>query len=303
MNQLKITPLIVMVALLAFSCQDQFQETQVETEPLESASSNIIPQTTHHGKYALYKAEYYTSGIGNKVGNVVYFNHRGKKHLETDFVPFINEDGTSDISYYVDNNRPSEELNTTISESAIGRAMNTWDKLACSNLGMTKVPFDGRSAGFITALYGYGGNYDYVADIYFGGWLPWEFFDQLTPDGGFNILAITFTLIYLDESGAATDLDNNGKFDTAWTEIYFNDAFTWNDGNIYDVETVALHEAGHGLGQGHFGKAFTTLKNGKFHFAPQAVMNSAYTDVQTKISGTDLAGHCSNWANWPSYKK
>jgi hypothetical protein len=59
-----------------------------------------------------------------------------------------------------------------------------------------------------------------------------------------------------------------------------------------------LHEAGHGLSQQHFGSAFTDSGNESLHFAPRAVMNAAYSGIQTSISETDNAGHCSNWANW-----
>ncbi len=63
---------------------------------------------------------------------------------------------------------------------------------------------------------------------------------------------------------------------------------------------MALHEAGHGLSQAHFGKAFRSGGNGKLHFSPRAVMNATYSGVQTSIDQTDNAGHCSNWASWPN---
>ena len=71
------------------------------------------------------------------------------------------------------------------------------------------------------------------------------------------------------------------------------------DANV-NVETVALHEAGHGLSQGHFGKGFVTSSNGKLHFSPRAVMNAAYNGVQQDIDQTDNAGHCSIWGQWPN---
>ena len=94
--------------------------------------------------------------------------------------------------------------------------------------------------------------------------------------------------------------DNNGKNDVWFREIYSNDEFSWADGDHYDVETVSLHEAGHGLSQGHFGKAFRGVKNEKLHFSPRAVMNASYSGIQTGIEKTDNAGHCSNWSNWPN---
>jgi hypothetical protein len=123
---------------------------------------------------------------------------------------------------------------------------------------------------------------------------------MLAPEGSTFILAVTFTIIFTDDDGNPVDTDNNGKVDVAWREIYYNDAFDWADGAHYDVETIALHETGHGLSQEHFGKAFTTNANGKLHFAPRAVMNAAYSGIQTEILSSDLGGHCSNWSSWPN---
>jgi hypothetical protein len=47
-------------------------------------------------------------------------------------------------------------------------------------------------------------------------------------------------------------------------------------------------------------KALVDAGQGKIHFSPCAVMNAAYSGVQTHIRTTDKAGHCSNWANWPN---
>src|SRR5262249_48405374 len=126
-----------------------------------------------------------------------------------------------------------------------------------------------------------------TADIVHAGWLP----GGLLPP---NVIGITFTLIFIDPATRdPTDIDNNGKADVRFREILYNDAFTWtvdpNNSNI-DVETVALHESGHGLSQGHFGKAFLTESNGKIHFAPRAVMNAAYSGIQKDIKGTDNGG-------------
>ena len=67
-----------------------------------------------------------------------------------------------------------------------------------------------------------------------------------------------------------------------------------------DVETVALHESGHGQSQAHFGKIFQTEANGLLHFAPFAVMNAAISRQEHSLTGTDLAGHCSLWGSWPN---
>ena len=107
------------------------------------------------------------------------------------------------------------------------------------------------------------------------------------------IIAATYTIIFT----GPTDIDNDGNPDAAFREIYYTFNFPWgiNTNSPIDVETVALHETGHGLSQGHFGKAFVTNSNGKLHFAPLAVMNAGYTGVQQSLAGTDNGGHCSMW--------
>jgi hypothetical protein len=56
---------------------------------------------------------------------------------------------------------------------------------------------------------------------------------------------------------------------------------------------------GHGLSQQHFGSAFRKANFG-IQFNPRAVMNASYSGVQRDLAGTDLAGHCSIWGNWPN---
>jgi len=130
------------------------------------------------------------------------------------------------------------------------------------------------------------------------------FFDAIAPGGSSFILGVTFTFIWIDPSlpgTPPTDIDNNGRDDTAFREIYYNDAFDWyDDGTInFDVESVAFHEAGHGLSQAHFGKVFLDNK-GNMKFAPKAAMNAVYAAPQQSPLGTDNGGPCSIWAQWPN---
>jgi hypothetical protein len=112
---------------------------------------------------------------------------------------------------------------------------------------------------------------------------------------------------WVDGGGNPTDIDNNNTGDAAFREIYYNDGFTWEvdpndqpfDGRT-DLQTVALHEAGHGLSQGHFGRGAINNQTGRIQLSPQAVMNAGYIFGQQTLLGADNAGHCSNWANWPN---
>lgn len=310
------------LSLFIFSCETEGNDVLIEDSTSKELSSKAprfvdIGKTTRSitrnvqgseaqkisekRQVAILKAEYITTGEGQEMGNVVFFDDRGNKQLNADFVPEIQLffNGTTDLSFYVDDNRPSDDLDVTVTNEAIDRAMKTWDEVTCSDLGLTEIPYDGRPTGFVSAILGYGGSINYVADVVHSGWLPGEFFDLIAPPEGDEpggseyILGVTFTIQYVD-----SDFDNNGKIDVAWREIYYNDSFAWNDGSRYDVETIALHETGHGLSQAHFGKAF--INKGGLHFSPRAVMNAAYSGVQTSINKTDNAGHCSNWADWPN---
>lgn len=289
----------------AVGCEQDSEVTQripVDDSPIYME----FPVSPHarkavRSKYAVFSAEYLASGESDQVGRTVFFKNVGDKQLTADFVPGASLDNTDAVSYYIDEKRPSEELSVGISSAAFSRAMTTWDEVTCSEIGMYQVPSNRRvTTGFISAMLGYSGSMDYVADVVHAGWMGADFFDLLAPDGSTFILAATFTIIFTDDNGNPTDMNNDGKLDVAWREIYYNDAFSWNDGATYDVETIALHEAGHGLSQGHFGTAFLDGGSGALHFSPRAVMNAAYSGIQTEISETDNAGHCANWSSWNS---
>lgn len=306
---MKKLPLAGPVALLliAMACE---KENDVQSlHPLDDSPvfMKLPAKDLHDGRkaadtrYAVFSAEYLTSSESGQVGRTVYFMDIGNKQLTEDFVPGLSLDETDNVSYYIDETRPTDDLPVAVSSAAISRAMQTWNEVTCSELGMFRIPSQpGIPTGFVSELLGFGGSLDYAADVVHAGWLPAAFFDLIATDGGTFILGVTFTIIFTDDDGNPVDTDNNGKLDVAWREIYYNDAFDWADGAHYDVETVALHEAGHGLSQGHFGQAFRSDSNTKLHFAPRAVMNAAYSGIQTEIHESDNAGHCSNWARWPS---
>lgn len=286
-----VVPVLIAIIALSFG---------VAPSQAEKSSPAPFPFTsTTVGNYTLEYAEILVDPDLADPVNTVFFNDRGNKQLDFDFVPGLALDGTDAISYYVDTTRPSGDVSNAASEAAIDRAMATWEAQTCSQLGMFKAPFVGQS-GFVAALFGFGGSFDYFADVTHSGWLPGSFFDLLAPGGSGFILGVTFTIIFTDANGDPVDTDNNGKGDVAWREIYYNDNFLWQINDRFDIETVALHEAGHGLSQAHFGKAFRSGGNNKLHFSPRAVMNAAYSGVQHDLTGTDNAGHCSNWGSWPN---
>lgn len=222
---------------------------------------------------------------GHAVGNSVFFLDRGNKQIPVQWVPGDpRRGGRTDIGYaFVDFLPEAYETDfVTSGESmgAIDRAMATWGSQTCSE------GLDTPKGTFFEWLF-------FESDILHDG-----FYDL-----GPGVLGVTFPSIFVGPDGP-TDIDNDGNFDYAYAIIVYSNQFPWGiDTNVFpfiDVETVALHEAGHGLGQAHFGSAFLTHANGKVHFAPRSVMNASYSGLQQVLTGTDNAGHCSMFGSWPN---
>ena len=260
--------------------------------------------TTDGANYRVGYAEY-LNGSGDEAGATVISKVVGNKQLGHDFVPFDSRragwsgsaSGSDDITYAIDQTGDAVPslggLSGAQTTAAINRAMATWDEVNCSTLPLTQNSSSGIDIGVVAFLNGFGGSPFIVADVQHAGWRDIDF----AP----GILGVTFTFIFINPDGSPTDIDSNGNLDAAFREIYYDPSFTWRDDGVnnIDVETVALHEAGHGLSQAHFGNIF--IKNdGSIQAAPRAVMNAFYFSPQRTLLGTDNGGHCSNWANWPN---
>jgi hypothetical protein len=174
-------------------------------------------------------------------------------------------------------------------ETAVDRAVQKWAGTPClqQKLEVVKRPATGEDTDIFDAHLGFGtvGNWQ-AADVVIGGWLPPAFFESVVGEGaGTSVLAMSVTFIFVGPDGAPTDLDNDGHFDTAANEIYFNDGFSWAAGGM-DVQTVALHELGHSLGIGHVGHPLVS------------VMNPVYRGADPKLTSLDGAVSCAVWASW-----
>lgn len=245
----------------------------------------------------------YVTGSGDEAGATLIQKDVGNKQLGFDFVPFDSRrswsgpttGATDDITYAIDQTGdavpPLGGLTGPETDAALVRATTTWSGLSCSNLPQTRNPDFGLDIGVVAFLNGLGGSPLVFADVQHAGWRDINF------AGG--VLGATFTFGFTS-GGSFTDIDNNGKFDTAFREIYYDPSFSWADDGVnnFDVETVALHEIGHGLSQAHFGNIF--IKKGTFTASPRAVMNAFIFGVDRELFGTDGGGHCSNWAQWPN---
>lgn len=249
-------------------------------------------------------AEYVTVPDSGIAGNTVVSRFVGNKRLDADFVPFDArrssfsgpvsgpaDDVTFAVDQTIDAVPPLGGLTEPQTTSAITAAMATWDDVRCSTLPLTLNPSFGLDIGVVAYLNGLGGSPFILADVQHAGWRDINFAG--------SILGVTFTFVFITPTGEPTDIDNNGLADVALREIYYDPSFTWrtNGGNV-DVESVVLHESGHGLSQEHFGTV--GLKNdGTVYAAPRAVMNALYTSPLRVLLGTDIGGHCGNWEAWP----
>lgn len=209
------------------------------------------------------------------------------------------------ITYLVDKSdgRTASGLSSSQTESAIDRALATWQAESClSNVDLIKRSDSGADPDIYDWFFGYGRYGDpFLADIVNAGWLPREYFELVGgPGGGRGILAFSVTFIFTEDDGTPTDINNDGYLDSALNEVYYNDTFgdrkTDRAGNPWaidlplpaiDVETVALHENGHSLELGHFGPP------------PDAVMNPVYAGIRHEPLEADHSGMCAVWSSWP----
>lgn len=191
-------------------------------------------------------------------------------------------------------------LPNAVTEAEIDASMAVWGAMRCNGPLMQKVPDTGADPDVVDGLVL--GNPALIgtpmADVTHAGWLPGAFFNLLAPQGSSFILGVTFTFVFVDANGDPTDIDGDRHADVAFREIYYNRAIPWgtggNESNV-DIQSVAIHEAGHALGLAHFGKVFIK-NNGTIQFAPKAIMNAVYVSEDRTIRGTDNGSFCQAWA-------
>jgi hypothetical protein len=296
---------LVLVALVILATATVASGTSALEAEIQDMMDIINAQLALEGAdYQVVMAELLTTGEDGEMGITVLLRDLGNKQLSFDFVPFDARrawsgpvDGAyDDITYAVDQTGdavpPLGGLTKAESTAAIHSSMVTWDDVGCSTLPISQNSDLGLDLGLFAYLLGSGGSANVVADIQQAG-----FTDIIFCCG---VLGATFTFGFVDSNGDWTDIDNNGKHDTALREIYYDPSWSWkNDGSDVDLETVALHEAGHGLSQAHFGRIVID-NHGDIRTSPEAVMNAIYGGVRRSLLGTDVGGHCSNWAEWPN---
>ena len=293
------------IAALGVGTRSSAAGTVQDEDSVGSLLSRLNDQIAARGlNVRISKAEWVTLDAHNAAGQTVFANDRSKI-LDSQWVPADPRRGSrTNITYLVDQSdgAANPSLTNAQTEAAIDRAFATWAGVSCTTLQIQKVADPGYDPDIIDGLFGFGTvGTPFAADIVDAGWMPGAFFDAVFPGGSGFILATTFTLSFLDLP-SGDDINHDGKLDTAFCETYYNNAFPWAIDTAIppvDVETVALHETGHGLGHDHFGKVFETDSNGKLHTSPFAVMNAVITQEVHTLEASDTGAHCSIWANWP----
>jgi hypothetical protein len=185
------------------------------------------------------------------------------------------------------------------------RAVDTWDAQQCAAMDLTVNDIDADRPGIVERFFATGAlTLTHQADLTQVGFRSPGQFPYFAANP--NVLGVAFTLVWVNPDGTPSDIDGNGKTDVAFREIYYNDAFEWVDdgvlgergSGVFDFPAVAIHEVGHGLSQAHFGN-IARNDDGSITARPKAIMNAIYGGIQRDLLGTDVAGHCSNWTNWP----
>lgn len=312
MHRFRIAPLALLVFTgLVAACERAPEQATAPTPTFAAASGQDDPivqrmkeinaQLASQGlRIAVEAIEYFTIGQGRPSNRI---HASTLRWVPND--PRRLADGEN-ITYLVDQSdgATTSGLTSGQTEGAIDNALDTWSAdQALRKVAIVKRADSGADPDIFDAFFGFGGfGNPFLADIVNAGWLPRAFFDSVGgPGGGRGILAFSVSFIFVDGNGNPTDINGDGRLDTALNEVYYNNTFgdPANDraGNPWginvslpgiDVETVALHENGHSLELGHFGPP------------PKAVMNPVYAGIRHVPLAADDAGMNAVWGSWPN---
>lgn len=201
---------------------------------------------------------------------------------------------------------PFAMANGRISAEPVYQAMyDKWEKGgSCKTLDIDRTSYS-LSMGNPSLILGIGGPpaEEPLADISLIGFLPAEIFEAVFDSP--NVLGVAFAFVFINPATGIPIKTSRGKEDKAFTEVWFNDGFTWSKGTApgkIDIESVVLHEFGHTLNLGHFGilQAFTSNGQTKLVYQPVNTMNAFYIGEPRNFLGpNDKGNYCEAWGSWP----
>jgi hypothetical protein len=308
---------VASTALLAIGAQ-----TTLATELVGDIGVNAQLEATGSNMRLAYAEFSVAREGGYDTMKTIFFKDTGNKQLSSHWVPGDPRPfggPTTDMVYVTDtadglaNCGGGCMIDSATTTAQIVEGMAAWDAIRCASLPIVDGGAFGLDLGLVEALVGGFGSSGLTLEggITHGGWLPGEFFEIIggpEPGGATSILGVTFTFIWTDDAGNATDINSDGKTDTALREIYMNNNFAWEVGNamgtgVYDIVAVMNHEQGHALSQGHFGE-ISLNPQGKLIISPKKGDNVMLAAIGSNqlfegFHGTDKGGHCSIWATWP----
>jgi hypothetical protein len=259
----------------------------------------------------LFYAEYITDPDGGEPGGIeVLQQDIGNGQLSADFVfgdprRALFNGGSPGVNYSVNDANMSADGNLGNQQFWMRESVAIWTQSTCSNTGIVEVTHN-DTVGVVEYFFETGQILtSWGSDLTQVGFRSAAEFPYFAANP--RVLGVAFTLVWVDGDGNATDIDNNGKTDVAFREIYYNDEFAWADNGLegrqpdgtrlFDFPTVAIHEVGHGLSAAHFG--LIGIKDGALFVSPRTIMNAIYGGTLRELTGRDEASHCSNWAQWP----
>jgi hypothetical protein len=201
---------------------------------------------------------------------------------------------------------PFAIANGTFNTTPIYQAMyNKWETGGtCKTLNIDQTPYT-SAMGNPSLILGIGGPPadEPLADVAVIGFLPASIFNSIF--GSPNVLGVAFSFVFINPDTGEPIKTTRGKEDKAFTEVWFNDGFTWSLGAApgkIDLESVILHEFGHTLNLGHFGilQAFTTNGSTRYVYQPVNTMNALYIGEPRNFLGqNDKGNYCEAWGSWP----
>lgn len=304
---------LLMVAFIFVTC-----EKQEPVAPELSLSQEVATLAKGGGAYSghtavLAYAETITDPLSGEAGSIdILRQDLGNGQLNNDFVfddprRALFNGGNPSVTYGVKTGFQSSDANLTDQVGGLYESIEIWDDVGCADMMLSENSVNPNSKGVVDRFFETGIIFaDWEADMTQIGFLSAADFSYFAANP--NVLGVTFTLFWADASGNLTDIDNNGKFDVAFREIYYNDQFAWADNGLegpqpsgprlFDFPTVAIHEVGHGFSSAHFGTI--GVQDGFLVAHPRTVMNAIYGGTLRDLTGRDRGAHCSNWAQWPN---